>query len=163
MAASPPRPSALPRLRGPTPSSSAPRCSVIPVGSPPAWHSAAPTLPRPSGSRRGARSALSPEESEPHYEPRHHEHPRENRLPPELRQRPRYPLHQPDSHAGRRCRAEGQLGPPGGSDGPRPRGVRPLAPLSQAQPRQPSLARPGPLRALGGPSLDAPLLPPVPY
>ena len=68
--------------------------------------------------------------------------------------------HDPDALDGRR--PEGQLRPPRRADGARAGRLPALHPRDEAQPRQRGLVRPRPLRALGGPRLDAALLDPPP-
>ena len=68
--------------------------------------------------------------------------------------------HDPDALDGRD--PEGELRAPGHADGARPARLRALAALPALRPRGPDLAQPRPLRALGGPRLDAALLAALP-
>ncbi len=74
------------------------------------------------------------------------------------RQRARPAVHQHGSNAVDRCGPGGQLGPPGHTDGDGAGGVRALAAVPALRPRGPDLARPRPVRAVGGARLDAALL-----
>ena len=75
-----------------------------------------------------------------------------------LLRRARRARRQHDPHAVDRRDPEGELGAPGHADGARAGRVRALAALPALRPGTADLAEPRPLRALGGPRIDAPLL-----